>query len=156
MTFIFTFRCKRYPSKNSGNCVHPVQEPRNTLQHTYCTHNSIPICQNLRYVLGSLPNRFLQRSVTEISTEMQFYEALVQSGCSDHLRFFLCGTYMPFCVHNESPFSMPCRELCEQIHNECDTMYEILYHGLPWPNKLQCHRFRSTEDAGACVMPGDR
>ena len=149
-------RCKNLPPRSTGTCVAPVREPRTTLQHTYCEQNTIPMCQHLPYFLGSLPNQFLQRSITEIQTEMQYYDPLVQSGCSANLAFFLCGTYMPFCVHNESPFSMPCRELCEQVRSDCDAVYALSYHGLPWPNKLQCHRFRSTEDEGSCVMPGDK
>ena len=122
----------------------------------YCTSITTPQCQNQPYSYGSLPNVFLQRNVTEIRIELEFYDALLASGCSENLRLFLCGTYIPFCAENQNPFMMPCREVCEEVQGACLDHFRFLYGGLPWPNKLQCHRFPSSnDDARTCFMPGD-
>ncbi|XP_045184082.2 frizzled-10-A-like [Mercenaria mercenaria] len=150
------FKCRRLPSKrNDDTCLRPVNESTTNLQHTYCVDNTIPMCLGLN-TLGSLPNFFLQRSLEEITTEMGFYEELVSSNCHQHLRFFLCGTFLPFCVPHITPFATPCRELCEEIRTNCSTHFDFIYQGLPWPNKLQCHRYVSSEDPDRyCALPGD-
>ena len=157
-TFLFTvFRCKWFPSKNrDATCFRPVRENRNPTPPMYCTSITTPQCQNQPYSYGSLPNVFLQRNVTEIRIELEFYDALLASGCSENLRLFLCGTYIPFCAENQNPFMMPCREVCEEVQGACLDHFRFLYGGLPWPNKLQCHRFPSSnDDARTCFMPGD-
>lgn len=150
------FRCNQLPSKrNDDVCLRPVRESRVELQHTYCVDNVIPMCISLNS-LGSLPNFFLQRSLGEITTEMRFYEDLVSTNCNANLQFFLCGTYLPLCVPNITPFAIPCRELCDEIKRDCSTHFDFIYQGLPWPNKLQCHRYTPSNDTSRyCAMPGD-
>lgn len=151
------YKCNKLPSTRSPRqCLPPVRETNEELEHTYCVQNTIPMCVTLNR-LGSLPNFFLQRSLSEIRTEMTFYENLVSSGCHAHLKFFLCGTYLPFCVPHRTPFANPCRELCEEVVRDCSSHYDFIYRGLPWPNKLQCHRYaNSTDSIRYCSMPGDR
>merc|ERR1712110_1071012 len=98
--------------------------------------------------------------------EMAQYQPLIDSGCSNKLKFFLCGAYMPFCVPGTSqitgqgtsdsgspqtqvqvqpdvPFVVPCRELCQEVHDSCSGEYLQRTGGLPWPGKLHCHRYPS-------------
>ena len=37
-----------------------------------------------------------------LEQEMAQYQPLIDSGCSNKLKFFLCGAYMPFCVPGTS------------------------------------------------------
>lgn len=152
----YFYRCNKLPSKRTdATCFRPVRESNTELEHTYCVDNTIPMCLGLNS-LGSLPNFFLQRSISEITTEMRFYESLVDSGCHAQLRFFLCGTYLPFCVPHRTPFATPCRELCEEVAHDCGNIFDFMYGGLPWPNKLQCHRYaNSTDTRRFCAMPGE-
>lgn len=157
--WVCVFRCKHFPARQSGvECLKPFRENRRSqVLPMYCTDITVPQCQNLTYTLGSLPNLFMQRNITEIQIEITFYNALLDTGCSPHLPLFLCGTYIPFCSSNGNPFMMPCRELCEEVQRDCLHHYMFLYGGLPWPNKLQCHRFpsRDLESERPCFMPGD-
>ncbi|KAL4216345.1 hypothetical protein ACF0H5_024072 [Mactra antiquata] len=150
------FKCGKLPSrKGKEECLRPIRENKRQNAHVYCSENDIPVCRKFN-TFGSLPNFFMQRNIREITTEMRFYDNLIASGCNEHLAFFLCGTYMPFCVHNITPFSNPCRELCEQVKTDCSSHFAYIYRGLPWPNKLQCHRYvNSTNTQRHCSMPGD-
>ena len=64
---------------------------------------------------------------------MSQFRPLLASGCSNKLQFFLCGSFMPYCVPGSSevrgqgdnavvnvqpdvPFVVPCRELCQVSH----------------------------------------
>ena len=152
------FKCKKLPSKkNSDTCIRSVIEPPRgeRMNHMFCTPNTLPLCQNMTFTSGSLPNMFRQGSVDEIGQEMEFYRPLIDSACSPQLPFFLCGTYMPFCIRTEDPLAMPCRELCEMVKAECSDDFRRLYGGLPWPQKLQCHLYPESSGQRRCVMHTD-
>lgn len=95
-----------------------------------------------------------------IDVEMQQFIPLMNSGCSNKFRFFLCGAYMPFCVPGSSevtaggqqsvvqvqpdvPFVVPCQELCQEVYDQCSGEYQQRTGGLPWPGKFHCHRYPS-------------
>ncbi|KAK3578390.1 hypothetical protein CHS0354_025483 [Potamilus streckersoni] len=150
-------KCRGLPTQRD-TCIDVIPEPSpNQTKHTYCDKIPLPMCQNIAFRTGSLPNMFFQRSLEEIMTEMQFYEPLVLSGCSPNLVFLLCGTYMPFCIKNENPFTLPCQELCKSVKADCELDFQLLYRGLPWPNKLQCQRYpkKTNDSPWSCVMPTD-
>ncbi|XP_041355646.1 atrial natriuretic peptide-converting enzyme-like [Gigantopelta aegis] len=150
------FNCSSLLPRRSKKCIGPKPNGRSCQQHVICRRNQIPICQGLTFSRGSLPNMFLQCSTREITTELRQFEGLIQSNCSSHLRFFLCGIYMPYCIRAENPFAMPCRELCEGIRRDCEATYSRLHGRLPWPSKFQCHRYPdSTNHQYMCVMPSD-
>ncbi|BFZ25775.1 hypothetical protein BsWGS_28814 [Bradybaena similaris] len=148
------FECKGLPARN---CVKPVRDTKCLVEHTHCVENSVmPMCGNLTFPWGTLPNMFGQCSVDELKTEMQQFDALVSTNCHLHLKFLICGVYSPFCVRNEVPFTFPCREICEEIRQACEPHYRRLYHQLPWPQKLQCHRYPTSESKDIqCVMPNE-
>ncbi|WAR14739.1 FZD1-like protein [Mya arenaria] len=157
-------KCNRLTSirrNRDANCFGPWREPRvrrnQNQMHMYCSPITLDQCQDLHYVLGSLPNRYLQRNISEIQVELNYYNPLIATSCHANLRLFLCGTFNPFCVHNENPFTTPCREFCEEVEGSCADSFALLYGGLPWPNKLQCHRFPAAEsgESAHCFMPND-
>ncbi|KAH3741005.1 atrial natriuretic peptide-converting enzyme-like [Dreissena polymorpha] len=155
------WKCNKFKGANSNACLKPWREPnpdRGSVHHLYCSPIRISQCQNLPYHIGSLPNLFLQRNITELQTEFGYYDSLLATGCHAHLRLFLCGTYMPFCVHNANPFTIPCRELCEEVEAACEVHFALLNGGLPWPQKVQCHRFplAESQERLRCFMPTDQ
>lgn len=151
-----SLKCNKLPRQRGGEtCIEPVTESRGQLQHTYCARNLVPQCKGLPYAFVSLPNSFLQINLFEISIELANYEKLIATGCSRHLTFLLCGTYLPFCVHRESsPYTMPCQELCDSVKADCKDSYSRTYPGLPWPSKLQCNRYPLEDSDKPCAMPG--
>ncbi|GAB1603874.1 protein mom-5-like [Argonauta hians] len=158
------FKCSNFPTKNCvgpSNLTHitPVEETG-----TRCILNTIPMCANLtpntnkkKYVLGVLPNMFLQNSPERIFKEMNNYKDLIATNCSRHLAFFVCGVYLPFCTDNQGAdgFRVPCREVCEEVYNSCkDVLTRI--SGVDWPSKFQCHRYPSKESTNSrlqCLEP---
>jgi hypothetical protein len=153
------FKCNRLKLGRTRQCIKPVAEiaPGSIPRHSYCIENTMPMCQNMLFNAGSLPNMFLQRTQGEIQAEMEQYRPLVETGCSADLAFFLCGTYMPYCVRSiQNPYALPCRELCESVKRDCEVDYRRLYGNLPWSLKFQCHRFpESTDSRQTCVVPTD-
>lgn len=152
--------------KSSNGCVKSLRETNKRRRRLIveCQPNPFPVCQSMPYTLGSLPNPFMQSDVDEIGQEIQQYASLVESGCSSRLPFLLCGAYMPFCIHGpgvERPFVVPCREVCQQVQNDCRREFHEAWGGLPWPAKLHCHRYPShtsnylqTDNTTApCAMP---
>ncbi|XP_050399430.1 secreted frizzled-related protein 4 [Patella vulgata] len=151
------FNCNTLLPRKSKKCIPPVSErPRCANQHVTCQRNEHDFCQGLNFPLGMLPNMFLQCSKQDIHRELDEYRVLIDSGCSEHLAFLLCGIYQPFCTRAENPFALPCREICELVKSDCESTYSRLFGGLPWPGKLQCHRYPlSTDELWLCAMPGD-
>lgn len=110
----------------------------------------------------------LQSDLEEIRHEVLQYQSLIESGCSTRLTFLLCGAFMPFCIHGPSldqPYVVPCREVCQEVRNDCRRQFQELWGGIPWPAKLHCHRYpsqrskfvktdkKSDKRAVPCAMP---
>lgn len=141
------FRCRNLRRKRQGGCISHVRESQSDGPlHVFCEENVMDMCANLTFQSGTLPNMFLQRDQQAIQREISQYLPLVRTQCSPYLRFFICGTYMPFCIQSETPFAMPCKQLCEEIYRDCFADYERTYVGIPWSSKFQCHRFPESND----------
>uniref|UniRef100_A0A0B6ZVQ7 FZ domain-containing protein n=1 Tax=Arion vulgaris TaxID=1028688 RepID=A0A0B6ZVQ7_9EUPU len=163
------FKCNALQPKSSKLCVKPERERKKKYNKEYvlCQVNKLPMCQGIPFPQGSLPNMFLQGDLQEIETEMQQFQPIVNSGCSRKFRLFMCGVYMPFCVpgapvededsnegsndvdisrHPDVPFVVPCKELCQEIQDQCGKEYQQMTNGLPWPSKFHCHRYPSYID----------
>ncbi|CAL1536729.1 unnamed protein product [Lymnaea stagnalis] len=158
------FKCAKLLPKDSHRCIKPEREgkKKQNKEQVLCQKNPLPMCQGIPLPLGSLPNIFLQGDPNEIAQEMRQYQSLVDSGCSKKLQVFLCGVYMPYCVDgqpgqtdasrehknlvNKIPFVLPCKELCQEVYDQCSGEYQQRTHGLPWPAKFHCHRFSAYAD----------
>ncbi|KAK6196015.1 hypothetical protein SNE40_001320 [Patella caerulea] len=162
------FRCSQFLPKRSRRCVGPLKEKKkkkSRRRHVTCQRNHLPMCSGIGYRFGSLPNMFLQSNIREMKREMAQYQPLLDTNCSPHLKFFLCGVFMPFCLKQETsecevPFVVPCREVCESVQTSCGQIFERQRGGLPWPGKFHCHRYpsrdytRNPNDCSvSCVMP---
>ncbi|XP_060082760.1 frizzled-10-like [Ylistrum balloti] len=136
-------KCKKLSRKKSKNCVKPYPKVKTppVPQYLYCEPNQIEMCNGFNIGKGSLPNFFQQGKPNEVATEMENYRLLLRSNCSPNLRFFICGVYKPFCPSNNRPIVLPCRELCQEVKQSCESIYRKLYNGMRWPSKFQCHRY---------------
>ncbi|XP_055872749.1 atrial natriuretic peptide-converting enzyme-like [Biomphalaria glabrata] len=151
------FDCTTLPNKR---CLKAVKDEECIDEYPTCASNSnIKVCTGLSISQGALPNMFGQCKVDEINMETSQFEKLIATNCHSGLKFLLCGVYSPFCVRNAAtdiPFTFPCKEICEEVRKSCEPHYRKLYHQLPWPNKLQCHRYPSAASSDTtCVMPTD-
>ncbi|XP_062618436.1 frizzled-6-like [Saccostrea cucullata] len=150
-------KCNRFRRKRQGSCLKPVPRrltPR-PLRYAYCERNTFRVCENLSPPIRTLPNMFLQSDERLIEIEMNQYRPLLQTQCHENLQFLLCGTFAPFCQSDQQPFVQPCRETCEAVKTACLETFRGLYGGLPWPAKLQCHRYPSGGAQSLCAAPND-
>jgi len=163
LTWSDHFNCNELPE---GRCIKPwAMNKKKRLDppcpdpypYPACRSNRVmPVCANVSFTWGTFPNMFEQCHVSDINTELQWYAPLQATGCDADLNFLLCGVYSPFCINGEEPFTFPCAELCNRVRANCEGHYTRLYNGLPWPNKLQCHRYPlSTMTDRTCVMPSE-
>ncbi|GFN81208.1 frizzled-5 [Plakobranchus ocellatus] len=138
-------------------CVRPMRDQRCRNEYPACVSNQpISACQNLTFTYGVLPNMFGQCHTQDINNELRFYESLQATNCHPQLNFMLCGVHSPYCIHSDEPFTFPCREICQEVRDACEADYRRLNHNLPWPHKLQCHRYPASDDTQrSCVMPTD-
>lgn len=153
-TWPAAFDCDALPKR--GCIRHLAQHNTCDRPYTLCERIDLPMCQNVSFTVGMIPNMFGQCHHSQIITEMEQFQPLLDSNCSPNLRFFLCGVYMPFCTHTEGQQSLPCQEVCTEVRVACGPTYTRLSGGLPWPNKFQCHRYPSAANTdNTCVMPDD-
>lgn len=149
-------KCKGLKRKKQKKCLKPyprLKKKRRPI-YAYCQKNTFPMCQNLTFDIGTLPNMFHQSRETEILKELEQYQRLADSQCHDDLWFLICGVFRPYCIAS-NPFTLPCRELCEEVRGQCEATYRKLYGGLRWPAKLQCHRYPPASSQHTCVIPKD-
>ena len=73
--------------------------------------------------------------------------------CSYLLHTFLCYYYYPVCTLAENPL-LPCRELCEEVFDECLTKIYKTWRISP-PEHLNCSRFPTALSCPTiCPPPG--
>ncbi|KAK7089824.1 uncharacterized protein [Littorina saxatilis] len=147
------FDCNALPKKR---CLKQGRHNSCSMDHTQCVDIDLPMCTDLSFRIGMSPNMFGQCNRTEIAMEMEQFRPLVESQCSPKLGLFLCGVYMPWCASREGGLTFPCQEVCSEVREACEPTYRRLTRGLPWPNKLQCHRYPASSNANyTCVMEDD-
>ena len=114
------------------------------------THNCSlfihPYCNSIGYATALFPNNRSQ-NFADASAEFSHFTSLLQSGCSAKLPTLLCFFYFPFCdveqwqstsleTRNDFKPVMPCRETCQEVRNNCESV--MLAHGHKWPRHLDC------------------
>lgn len=95
-------------------------------------------CQGVRYNTTIYPNISGQRTQEQAAIEVSQYYPLVKTGCSKHLKLFLCYVYVPVCTVLETPVP-PCRSTCNSARDGCQTLMKE--HGMSWPASLSCDKF---------------
>ena len=101
------------------------------------------------YTRFAIPNFQNATEEKEIDAELDSYESLYSTGCSNALIHLLCGYYKPLCFDTELPSSEPirlppCQELCLYVRKSCEpALMKLLFIGTRaiWPEKLDCYQF---------------
>ncbi|XP_066916483.1 uncharacterized protein [Clytia hemisphaerica] len=110
-----------------------VSKP-NQCQELIRTHESSNVCNKLPYKYTSIgKSPYYAKSFLEV----QLYEPLFKTGCSDQMQNFICSYYFPKCELNK--VLPPCRELCEASRNGCSLLMQK--YGFQLPEELKCDRF---------------
>jgi len=103
--------------------------------------SNMTLCTNIGYNKMRLPNLLEHDTIQEASNQAQHWNALIQTGCSEHTKLFLCSLFAPVCL--DSPI-YPCRSLCQKVKAGCEATMKG--HGFPWPDMLDCDKFPLDND----------
>ncbi|CEF67005.1 Frizzled-4 [Strongyloides ratti] len=112
--------------------------------YSYEISKCIPItfdyCQNvLPYKITRYPNLAGDENEKDAINSIESYNMLVDTGCSQQLKFFLCSTYFPMCTDKVPIPIGPCRIICQEVHEKCEPVLRDF--SLPWPSVLNCSRY---------------
>ncbi|XP_072424881.1 atrial natriuretic peptide-converting enzyme isoform X5 [Chiloscyllium punctatum] len=121
-----------------------------------CEPITLELCMNQPYNSTIYPNYLSHRDQKEasISWEFSLFPNLVQTNCYKYLMFFACSILVPKCDYETNQRVPPCRSLCEDSKNHCETVLSMV--GLQWPEDTDCKQFpRETSDNRTCLMPDE-
>ncbi|KHN76923.1 Frizzled-5 [Toxocara canis] len=103
------------------------------------------------------PNSYGHEKQEEAGLEVHQFYPLVEVGCYNHLKFFLCAMYTPICQDNYDKMVMPCMEVCLEAKKRCSPLMQ--QYGFKWPATLSCeHLPRMSEQQASgniCAAPPD-
>ncbi|CAI5662039.1 unnamed protein product [Oreochromis niloticus] len=125
-------RCETLPESNcvgASSVISVTQTPPSA-----CQPITVPFCKDMTYTETVLPR---QETQDNIALTINRFNPLVTSGCSPHLKPFLCSVYVPECVSGKP--RPPCRTLCEHARSSCGAQMRSL--SLEWPEALNCETF---------------
>lgn len=122
-----------------------------------CQPITIPLCKGIGYNMTSFPNSYGHEKQEEAGLEVHQFFPLVEYGCYQHLKFFLCTLYTPICQENYDRPILPCMELCLEAKKRCSPIMQ--QYGFRWPETLSCESLPTmTEQAttgNICAAPPD-
>uniref|UniRef100_A0A0K0F6J8 Frizzled-4 n=1 Tax=Strongyloides venezuelensis TaxID=75913 RepID=A0A0K0F6J8_STRVS len=112
--------------------------------YSYDYPKCVPItsdyCQNvLPYKITRYPNLAGDENEKDAINSIASYNMLVDTGCSQQLKFFLCSTYFPMCTDKVPIPIGPCRVVCEEVYQKCEPVLRDF--SLPWPSVLNCTKY---------------
>ncbi|CAH8614324.1 unnamed protein product [Heterobilharzia americana] len=138
-----------YPSGEVGEQQGEVDEGADDVSHCVPIHE--PICHGLQYTHTWLPNSVGLTTQEEAAKRMNDYRSLINVGCSQYLKFFLCTIYFPMCTPALNPPAalQPCQNLCRYVQSKCEPIMKSF--SFPWPIELNCKSLPS--DSGMCIQP---
>ncbi|XP_070804601.1 atrial natriuretic peptide-converting enzyme isoform X3 [Pituophis catenifer annectens] len=142
----------------AGPCSHsPLCDMNNSQGNcSQCEHITLELCLNLPYNYTHYPNYLGHQTQKEasVSWESSLFPALVQTNCYKYLMFFACTILVPKCDFQTNERIPPCRTLCEQSKERCESVLGIV--GLQWPEDTDCAQFpEENSDNRTCLMPDD-
>lgn len=110
------------------------------------------MCKGLGYNVTGMPNLVGHRDHQDASLQLQTFTPLIQYGCSNQLKFFLCSVYIPMCTEKVMDPIGPCRPMCESVRRRCQPVLNEF--GYPWPAALNCSKFPPHNDQNHMCMDG--
>ena len=117
-----------------------------------CEPIKFDMCKGLGYNVTGMPNLVKHKDQQDASLQLQTFTPLIQYGCSNQLKFFLCSVYMPMCTEKVLEPIGPCKPLCESVRRRCQPVLNEF--GYPWPAALNCSKFPLHNDQNSMCMEG--
>lgn len=117
-----------------------------------CEPIRFEMCKGLGYNVTGMPNLVGHKDQQDASLQLQTFTPLIQYGCSNQLKFFLCSVYVPMCTEKVMEPIGPCRPMCESVRRRCQPVLNEF--GYPWPTALNCSKFPPHNDQNHMCMDG--
>nr|CAH8870950.1 unnamed protein product [Trichobilharzia regenti] len=138
-----------YSNRGDDAQQQEIEEGVDDVNHCVPIHE--PICHGLQYTHTWLPNSVGLTTQEEAAKRMNDYRSLINVGCSQYLKFFLCTIYFPMCTPALNPPAalQPCQNLCRYVQSKCEPIMKSF--SFPWPIELNCKSLPS--DSGMCIQP---
>ncbi|XP_075257210.1 frizzled-5-like [Convolutriloba macropyga] len=110
-----------------------------------CQEITVPMCKQIGYNATTFPNELDHNTQNEAGMEIHQFWPLVEIGCSDQLRFFLCSKYVPICLPNFSKTLQACKKVCEVARAGCEPVMQ--HYGFEWPERFDCDKLITKEES---------
>ncbi|XP_018654292.1 putative frizzled [Schistosoma mansoni] len=138
-----------YSNERVGEQHGEAEEGVDDVSHCVPIHE--PVCHGLQYTHTWLPNSVGLTTQEEAAKRMNDYRSLINVGCSQYLKFFLCTIYFPMCTPALNPPAalQPCQNLCRYVQSKCEPIMKSF--SFPWPIELNCKSLPS--ESGMCIQP---
>lgn len=117
-----------------------------------CDPIRIEMCKGLGYNVTGMPNLVGHDLQQDAELQLQTFTPLIQYGCSNQLKFFLCSVYVPMCTEKVMDPIGPCRPMCINVQKRCQPVLHEF--GFPWPLALNCSKFPPRNDHKHMCMDG--
>lgn len=117
-----------------------------------CDPIRIEMCKGLGYNVTGMPNLVGHDLQQDAELQLQTFTPLIQYGCSQQLKFFLCSVYVPMCTEKVMEPIGPCRPMCLSVQRRCQPVLHEF--GFPWPVALNCSKFPPKNDQHHMCMDG--
>lgn len=118
-----------------------------------CVQLTTGLCGGLQYTAVYLPNFRDHQTQFEAVSELNDFQGLIESGCSDLARAFFCSYYLPLCFTtpqtNQVIRLKPCQSLCEETRQNCEPVL-LQNSNFTWPSFLDCTLDTFTSDGSPC------
>lgn len=90
-----------------------------------CEPIGVELCMGLGYNMTGMPNLGGNDAQQDADYSLKSFTPLIQYGCSQQLKLFLCSVYVPMCTEKVANPIGPCRGLCESVRSRCYPVLQV-------------------------------